>query len=104
MVETLEDIINIKNYYNSQKAVEVVFFCEGTNGENKVQGDSERIQLVIFKILQLSIDQSKPNSRVKVICRCLNSSSGVYLSIQIKWKKEIGKDEIDKSAEVINLD
>ena len=43
VVETLEDIINIKNYYNSQKAVEVVFFYEGTNGEVKVQGDSERI-------------------------------------------------------------
>ena len=95
VVETLEEIINIKNYYNRKKAVEILLFCEGTSGANKVQGDSERIQLVIFKILQLSIDQTKPNSRVKLICRCLDSKSGVYLSIQVKWKKHSGTDTID---------
>ena len=56
VVETLEEIINIKNYQNREKAVEILFFCEGTSNTSKVQGDSERIQLVIFKILQLSVD------------------------------------------------
>ena len=56
VVETLEEIINIKNYQNREKAVEILLFCEGTSNTSKVQGDSERIQLVIFKILQLSVD------------------------------------------------
>lgn len=85
LMAMLEDSVRFKNHQNKSKSIEVELESEGPIRTSQVHGDSERMQLVLLQMLQLSIDKSYAGTKVSVISRCIDSTTDVYVSIQLMW-------------------
>ena len=53
------------------------------------EGDFERIHLITCNILQTAINQSLPQSKIKVKSRCLDTlTGGLIFTFQIIWERK----------------
>lgn len=77
----------VKKLDRKQKKVKIRLDFEGEQIANEdFVGDCERLQLVLLKMCELTIEQSNVGSEVKVICRSLKSAGSIYMSVQFNWR------------------
>lgn len=66
--ESLRNMVSVLKHFNREKLVKIELRREvfTSTMDDKFVGDCERIQLVFSNVLQLSIDQARPRSKVSI--------------------------------------